>query len=434
MRLELYFDFSCPYAYLAASRAEAFAAEAGAELCWRPMLLGGVFAGIGLADSPMEQASPSKARHNALDMLRFADRYGVPLRMPAAHPMRTVRALRALLALPEPRWSAAIAALYQAYWQRGVDFTDPGVIGDALAEAKVPADEIGVALAANDDQAVKDELRRRTDEAVSRGVFGAPTMFVDAGDGEAPLMFWGQDRFDMVAAALRGWRPPAAPRPPARPAPAPPLAATGDDGPVVDFWYDFSSPFAYLGSTQIEAVAARAGARVRWRPMLLGAVFRDIGTPNVPLFSMSDNKRRYLGQELDYWSAWWQVPFRFSSRFPMNTVTALRVALLSGDAIGPVSHDLFRLMWVDDGDLQDTDALAAILSRHGLDGPALVARTREPEVKQRLIDNTTEAVAAGVFGAPTMIVRRGGDARLFWGQDRLELVEAALGGWRPEAE
>lgn len=201
----------------------------------------------------------------------------------------------------------------------------------------------------------------------------------------------------------------------------------------LDFWYDFSSPWTYLGATQVEAVADRAGAELRWRPMLLGAVFKEVGAPNVPILAMPEAKRRYIARDLDYWASLWNVPFRFTSRFPMRTVTALRLALAAGDAIVPLSHALFRALWVDDRDINDDATLRAILREQGLD-EALLERTQDPAIKQQLHDNTAEAVAAGVFGAPTFIVHQPKGPLLFWGQDRLQLVERALGGWRPSHE
>ncbi len=423
--IDFYFDFSCPYAYIGSTQIEAVAAKRGATLTWKPMLLGGVFRGTGLADSPMNTMSSAKARHNALDMLRWADHFEVELNVPAAHPMRTVRALRALLATPEETWPASIHAIYRAYWVRGDDITQAETIGAALKEAGLGDDAIATALAANDDQAIKDQLRERTDEAVARGVFGAPTSFVgDAGDDA--LMLWGQDRLHMVDAALTGWRPGGGAV--AKPTPAPAHSEPRE----LHFWYDFSSPFAYLGSTQIERVAAEAGAKLIWRPMLLGAVFKQIGQANVPMMAMCEAKRKYVAKELDYWSSYWGVPFKFSTKFPMKTVTALRLALLAGDQIGPLSHALFKALWVDDGDLNDVALLSQILSDHGLDAEATLAKTQDPATKKLLIDSTGEAVTTGVFGAPTCIVHGNGDPMLFWGQDRLDLVGDALRSWRPK--
>lgn len=199
--VEFWFDFSCPYAYLGSTQIEAVARRAAAELSWRPMLLGGVFRAVETPQKLFETLSPPKARHNYADMMRWADVFGVPLVMPSNHPMRTVRALRALLSLPEPAWPPVIHAVYRAYWVHSRDVAERDVVADALAEAGVTGGALDRALAANDDPAIKDDLRRRTDEAIARGVFGAPAMFV--GD----LMFWGQDRLDMVERALGGWKP-----------------------------------------------------------------------------------------------------------------------------------------------------------------------------------------------------------------------------------
>lgn len=425
--IDFYFDFSCPYAYIGSTQIEAIAQRHGATLTYKPMLLGGVFRGTGLDDSPMSTMSPAKARHNALDMLRWADHFGIELNVPSSHPMRTVRALRALLAVDQADWPAAIRELYRAYWVHNHDITQPEVFGKALAAAGIAADRVDAALAANDDPAVKADLRERTDEAVARGAFGAPTMFVSPDDNGDPIMLWGQDRLHMVEAILAGWRPGGDAAPAAKPAPA-----KADTPLTLHFWYDFSSPFAYLGSTQVERIAAETGAELVWRPMLLGAIFKQIGQANVPLFAMVDAKRKYLGLELGYWSSYWQVPFTFASRFPMNTVTALRLALLAGDKIGEVSKSLFETLWVDDGDLNDPEVLAAIMDEHGFAGADMVAKTKDPATKKLLIDNTTEAVESGVFGAPTSIVHGNGEPMLFWGQDRLDMVADALRGWRPK--
>lgn len=427
MRIEYCFDFSCPYAYLGSTQIEAVARRAGAELVWSPMLLGGVFRAVDTPQNMSAGMPPAKARHNALDMHRWADLWSVPLRVPTTHPRRTVRALRAVLAAPEDRWPALIHELYAAYWVRDEDVAEPEVVARALEAAGVRGADAERALAGNDDPAVKDELRRRTDAAIARGVFGAPATFVDDETGAQPLLFWGQDRLHMVEAAATGWRPEDGP--PARRETAP---APRSGGARLCFYYDFSSPFSYLASTQIEALAARCGAELSWRPMLLGAVFRDLGTANVPLLAMSEAKRRYLGGELARWASYWDVPFRFSSHFPIRTVTALRLALLAGDRTAELTGALYRAAWVEDRDLAAEDVLGGVLRELGFDAPAMLEATRDPATKQRLVQSTAEATARGVFGAPTCVVERGGTEQLFWGQDRLDLVERACGGWEPD--
>jgi 2-hydroxychromene-2-carboxylate isomerase len=412
-RVEFYYDYSCPYAYLASTQIEALCARTGAELTWRPMLLGGVFRALGQGET-QPVLSPAKARFNVLDMNRWADWLGVPLVMPPLHPNRTVLALRATLAAPEADVARVSRALFRAYWVLGRDVSRPEVVREALVELGLD----GAALLRRaDDEEVKQGLRARTDEAVSRGVFGAPTLFVTA-SGKTEE-FWGQDRLQLVEKALGGELPP--------PAPEQPLVA----GREVAFFFDFSSPFAYLADTQIEAVARRAGASIRWKPFLLGALFKAIGTTDVPLFTMPEPKRALALLDMTRWSEHHRAPFRFPSRFPMNTVKALRMVLELPDAQKPaLIHALFRAYWAEDRDIADDTVLAAVATAAGLDGPALVAGTKDDRVKARLKEATDEAQRAGLFGAPSFLV---GDL-FFWGQDRLPFVERALQGWRPRGE
>jgi 2-hydroxychromene-2-carboxylate isomerase len=191
---------------------------------------------------------------------------------------------------------------------------------------------------------------------------------------------------------------------------------------TLDFWFDFSSPFAYLASTQVDALAARTGATLRWRPMLLGAVFKAVGQVDVPLFAMNEAKQRHTAEDFRRWAAWWGVPLVFPSRFPLRTLLPLRTWLSQPDPI-PFAHAVFRAAWAEDRDITDPDVLRAC----GATEEALAAA---PGNKQALSDATADAVAAGVFGAPTFVV----DGRwLFWGQDRMEMVEKCLGGWVPPA-
>jgi 2-hydroxychromene-2-carboxylate isomerase len=429
--VDFWFDFSCPYAYLASRRIEAIATSRGASVRFRPMLLGGVFRGIGAGDGPMATLSAAKADHNLRDMARWAERLDVPFAMPPAHPMRTVRALRILLGLAEVRWPVAIHAIYAAYWQRGEDITRDDVIVAALAGAGVPADETARAVATADSEPIKADLRRRTDEAIELGVFGAPAMIVRRDEASPGTLFWGQDRLAWVDRALGGWDADAdADEATAVQRWAP--SAGASEPRRIDFWFDLSSPYAYLGSTQVEALAAAAGAQLTWRPFLLGALFRDLGTADVPMLAAPEAKRRHLSRDMLRWARWWGAPFRFPSRFPLRTVTALRLLLLAGDRCAPLAHRLFKAAWVEDRDLADEVTLAALCAEAGVD-PALVARTREPSAREALFAATAEARAAGVFGAPTCIVHDPAGPLLFWGQDRFDLVAAAALGWRPTA-
>lgn len=401
--LEFFYDFSCPYAYLASTQIERIAKRANVAIEYKPFLLGGVFRALGEGEGPMGRLAPVRARMNGLDMQRWAEHWGVPLNMPKTHPNRTVTALRATLASGDiPR---ASHALFRAYWDDGSDLSDRDVVTRALDKAGFD----GTALVARaDDAAIKDELRTRTDEAIQRGVFGAPATFVNG------QLFWGQDRLGFVERAL-GVEPE-------------PLPSQHADGRVVEFWYDFSSPFAYLASTQVEALAARTGAKLVWRPFLLGALFKQIGTADVPLMTFPPPKQKWVADDLARFAGLYQVPFRFPSVFPIRTVLPLRVALASGDDIARVSQALFRAAWAEDRDIGNPEIVRQICSELGLAGELCESANADPH-KARLRSSTEEAERAGVCGAPCFRV---GEV-VFWGQDRMELVEKALGGWVPRS-
>lgn len=192
---------------------------------------------------------------------------------------------------------------------------------------------------------------------------------------------------------------------------------------TIDLYWDFSSPFSYLGSTQAEALAARTGATLRWKPMLLGGLFKAIGQVDAPLLAFSPAKQRYVARDLEHWAAYWGVPFKFPTRFPMNTVKALRVYLALPEARrGAFREKTYRAYWAEDRDISD-DATLRELIGEGAD--EVLARTADPAIKEALKAATEEAVQAGVFGAPTWVID---GTELYWGQDRLPLIEKALEG------
>jgi 2-hydroxychromene-2-carboxylate isomerase len=194
-----YFDFSCPYAYLASLQLDDLALRSGRQVVLRPFLLGGVFAAIGQAQNLSATLSPAKARHNRADLLRQAAWIGAELRTPIRHPNRTVDALRELLACPEAARRDVMAAFYAAYWRDQRDLADAATRAEALAALGLDASDI---QARAQGDTIRAELRARTDDALAAGVFGAPAFVVDG------ALFWGADRVDMVVAAARdGFEP-----------------------------------------------------------------------------------------------------------------------------------------------------------------------------------------------------------------------------------
>jgi len=399
--VRFFYDIACPYAYLASTQIEAICTAAGAELEWKPILLGGLYRSVGGKDHPAQSWPSAKILHNERDMARQAECFGVTLQRPDCYPQRTVEAQRLLLAAPLSIRPQLTHRLYQAYW----------VEGQAIGQREVLepiASEFGMELSAIDDPGIKEALIQATEEAKDLGMFGVPSMQV--GD----TFYWGADRLHFVArdAGCEALDP-------EDPYPA-------DAPPTLDFFHDFSSPFSYLASTQIERIAKAHGAKLRYRPILLGALFKAIGTPIVPLFEMNPARQAYQKRDLFDWAKWWKVDFRFPETFPLRTVAPLRVALQAPECT-PI---LYRAAWAEGINIGDPDALVALLNREGFDGQALLEGTQDPAIKAKLFENTQAAIENEVCGVPSFIVN---DTTLFWGQDRLAMVQAALEGWRPRA-
>ena len=194
--------------------------------------------------------------------------------------------------------------------------------------------------------------------------------------------------------------------------------------PRLEFFFDIASAYSALAATQVDAIARRTGATVDWRPFSLGFAFKAVGneTPaRIPA------KAEWLKADLARWAARYGVPFRFPSRFPVASMGALRLLVaarrLEGDTAVPrLAATLFDAAWARDLDVSDALVLARCAQDAGFDPEPLLAAAERAEVKDALRASTDEAVARGVFGAPTCFV---GD-ELFWGNDRLDFVEAAL--------
>jgi len=188
--LQFYFDFSSPYGFMAAQRIDALAQKHGRTVDWRPMLLGVAFKQTGAA--PLTEV-PLKGDYSRRDFARSARFYGIEgFRMPSRFPIPTQAPGRLVtwVRRAQPGAAAAVAkALYAAYFLHDRDISGPDVVAEVAAETGL---DRAAARAALDDPAIKDAFRREVEEAISRGVFGSPFVFVD---GEP---FWGIDRFDQI--------------------------------------------------------------------------------------------------------------------------------------------------------------------------------------------------------------------------------------------
>jgi 2-hydroxychromene-2-carboxylate isomerase len=188
---------------------------------------------------------------------------------------------------------------------------------------------------------------------------------------------------------------------------------------TVELYWDFSSPYSYLAQTQATALAARHGARLVWRPMFLGGLFKLLEQP-LPAMLMSPAKRENSLVDIGRWAEYWGAPFRFPSRFPINSLPALRTYLaLPEGARDTFREGVFRAYWAEDRDIADDGVLGELA---GEGGRVALEAAKTPEVKKTLADATEGAFKRGVFGAPTWVL----DGQIYWGQDRIFLVERAL--------
>ena len=191
----------------------------------------------------------------------------------------------------------------------------------------------------------------------------------------------------------------------------------------VEFLFDVGSPAAYLAFKRLPAICEQLGATLHWRPMLLGGVFQATGNHSPATIPA---KGRYLFTDLQRFARRHGIEFRPNPYFPINTLTLMRMAtalqLREPQRLGAFVDAVYRAIWVQERDLNDAGVVANVLREAGFDPEALLALASDPAVKEQLKARTQEAVARGVFGAPTFFVGQ----EMFWGQDRLDFVKEAL--------
>ncbi len=192
----------------------------------------------------------------------------------------------------------------------------------------------------------------------------------------------------------------------------------------LEFFFDYGSPYSYLADTRLPELSTRTGCIVRYRPMLLGGVFKATGNRS-PFFEPVEAKREYGAVELRRWIAHYGVPLQMSPAFPINTLPLMRLAHAAQRAgVFPAFHAaVYPAFWAEGQDLGDLDVITSVLRGANLDAEALGASAAESTTKQSLRDTTDEAIERGVFGAPTFFVGN----EMFFGNDRLAMVELALG-------
>ena len=192
---------------------------------------------------------------------------------------------------------------------------------------------------------------------------------------------------------------------------------------TLEFYYDYGSPYSYLADTEVEAIAKRVGGALVRKPMLLGGVFKATGNASPMTVAL---KSKWSTFDMPLWARHYGVPFNHNPFFPVNTLALMRGAAAAQiDGLFERYHPaIYKAMWVDGINLNDIGEVAKVLGAAGLDAAKIGNRIQDQDVKDQLKATTDEAVARGVFGAPTSFV---GDM-MFFGNDRLPFVEMALKG------
>lgn len=190
--------------------------------------------------------------------------------------------------------------------------------------------------------------------------------------------------------------------------------------------FDFGSPNAYLTLKVLPELLDRTGADLIITPCLLGGIFKATGN-KAPMVQYAEAPAKLAYEHLEmrrFIEKHRLTRFRLNPHFPVNTLTIMRGAIVAEDEniLDDYVDAVNRAMWEDGLKMDDPEVIATFLSANGFDGPALLARTQEPAIKEKLVANTEAAVARGVFGIPTFFVADD----MFFGKDRLGQVEEAL--------
>jgi len=187
---------------------------------------------------------------------------------------------------------------------------------------------------------------------------------------------------------------------------------------ALEFWYEFGSTYSYPAAMRVESLAEEAGVGLRWRPFLLGPIFKEYGWNDSP-FNIYEAKGRYMWRDLTRICEGEGLSLKLPPvHFPQNGLKAARLALV-GEGEGwtpPFTRAVFMANYAEQRDISDDETLRAILAKLGVDAEAALAEANALPIKDRLKQQTAEAARRGMFGAPSFTI---GD-ELFWGNDRLE--------------
>ncbi|EME40092.1 hypothetical protein DOTSEDRAFT_179024 [Dothistroma septosporum NZE10] len=467
--VEFYYDISCPFAYIASTKIDALAQRTNATLIWRPVLLGAIYratnAPQGAAGSASDVFNPTKKAITSRAFHRTLKRTGIPYNEPPRHPHKTTAALRLLYFAPPSERPALTKALFDSYWVRTENVSDKAVLVDAVHRSGI-SDASSIISAINggsfEGAQQRKDLEVSTDLAVKRGSPGVPGFWIpeevwidQSNQKRTGRLYWGQDRMHFVEAVLESLnegrngdsiarisKPLQALLPKSTRVGIP----TGTEVKL-EFWYDFSSPWAFLGWTQLARIKRQFGKKlhIEMKPFLLGILFREIGAPNTPMAAISEQKRNYSTLDHSDWVRWWNaineqdgcpdknIDFYWADKFPIRTPTVLRAALVEPKLVDV----LYRACWERNLDMSSVETLEKVILQAGYNGAGVLTRANCLDVKQDLRARTLEAKESGLCGVPSYRVfrRQAGSLNrwsqvgdIVWGQDEISIVEDMIAG------
>ncbi|XP_057300975.1 uncharacterized protein LOC130635615 isoform X2 [Hydractinia symbiolongicarpus] len=415
-----YYDIICPYAYLASKLIKDVAQRNGAKLVWRPVLLGGIYKSTKLATTNIpdnkliKSYSDQKRRILAQDLAILYDRYKVPISAFKVPDIQTLNAMRLIASTPSE--SDAVReklthVLFDAIWLHQNDVSDLTILQGIADSALL---NLNVNNLVNDKlNPAREILVKNTEEAVKRGAFGVPSMWVNN------RLYFGSDRLFMVENELGNKA--------AKPHRL--LLKSNVEKAKLTVFLDFSSPWTYLAMKQIPALLRSVSpveVDVEYVPVVVGVIFRDIGTPMVPLYTMGENKRNYQIQDFNDWLKYYGIKnFQFSSHFPLRTLLPLRVSIVNPEF--KMMENIMDAIWCENKNVSDEQVLSEILSSSGYDAQQLLKDAQADEIKLKLRQNTQRGLDAGICGVPSFQIN---DGPVVFGQDRMNVLADMLLGWK----
>lgn len=192
---------------------------------------------------------------------------------------------------------------------------------------------------------------------------------------------------------------------------------TGKAPADLEFWFEFGSNYSYLSVMRIEAAAARLQVPIRWKPFLLGPIFRTLGWDTSP-FVLQKAKGEYVWKDMERACRDLGLPWIRPTTFPRTALLPMRVALVGAEQpwMGAYCRRVMSLNFAEDRDIDAPDVVADVLKQLGLPARQIIDEARSEPNKLKLREQTEAARARGIFGAPTFLV---GD-EMYWGNDRLD--------------